>query len=105
VGDCFLASKDGKPAWLNIRCKSKPVWGKATQRWEYSVPKARWDIYCKMATEQPFWFIIEDKQSGKAYAGNLATLRQTAREYLGGNAPDKGGSVFLGKEVMVEFEF
>jgi len=90
--DCFVAvSPSGNRALINLRWKTKPVWGKIAKRWEWSMPLLRWQEYQRMGVAYSF---IYEKQSGKIYVARLTDLQPQARTYYAEDL-DKGGSVFL----------
>jgi len=91
-GDCYNAiSPNGNKAIINLRWKTKPVWGKVTKRWEWSMPLLRWEAYQRMGVAYSF---IYEKQSGKIYVHSIKELMPQARIYQGEDL-DKGGTVFL----------
>jgi len=92
VADCYNAtSPNGNKALINLRWKTKPVWGKIAKRWEWSMPLLRWEAYQRMGVAYSFIF---EKATGKIYVASIKELTPQARIYQGEDL-DKGGTVFL----------
>jgi hypothetical protein len=92
IGDCYIAeSPTGKRATCNIRWKSKPVWGRRSKRWEWSVPLTAWKRYIHQGIQGMFVF---EKSTGSIHFACLSELIPEARIYEGEDL-DKGGTVFL----------
>lgn len=100
--DCYIASKDGKRRWLNIREKESASYYRFGKRFEYGMPKGCFDRYKKLvARGEPVYSVICERSTGKVYIASFAALIKTAREYTG-NRLDTGGTVFLPKESFKE---
>jgi hypothetical protein len=91
-GDCYLVkTPSGKKGSCNIRWKTKPVWGKVSRRWEWSVPLLCWERYIREGIQGMFVF---EKSTGNIHFACLHELEQEARIY-NDDILDKGGTVFL----------
>jgi putative SOS response-associated peptidase YedK len=91
-GDCYIiTSPTGKQTIANLRWKTRPVWGRKTKRWEWSVPLRHWQCY--IANHVETFFVLE-KSTGTIFVARLQDLQAEAREYHGEDL-DAGGTVFL----------
>lgn len=92
ANDCYNAtSPSGKQALVNLRWKTRPVWGKVAKRWEWSIPFRQWQQYIKHNVK--LLFVLE-KSTGIIHVANLQDITPQARIYPGSDM-DHGGTVFL----------
>lgn len=90
-GDCYRVETPGGWLRVNIRWKTKPVWGKRSRRWEWSVPLTAWQRYINDGVSVMF---VYEVSTGNIHFACLSELMPEARIYDGDDL-DKGGTVFL----------
>lgn len=91
-GDCYLVeTPSGKWMCVNIRWKTKPVWGKRARRWEWSVPLRDWQRYINAGVMGMF---VYERSTGIIHVACIHQLQPEARVYNGDDL-DRGGTVFL----------
>jgi hypothetical protein len=91
-GDCFLLTfPSGKETTVNLRWKTKPVWGRIAKRWEWSIPL----LVLRRYEEQGINFLVVlETSTGIIYLADREKVSQQARVYQGDDL-DNGGTVFL----------
>jgi hypothetical protein len=90
-GDCYIAtSPSGITRVVNLRWKTKPVWGRRAKRWEWSIPLRHWQRYLDQVA---FLFVLETS-TGRIFAAGIKQVAPEARVYPGDQL-DQGGTVFL----------
>lgn len=92
AADCYqVTTPSNKTALANLRWKTRPVWGRAAKRWEWSIPLQQWQRYLAMGVQ--FLFVLETS-TNTIHAAAIKTVLPEARVYSGDDL-DKGGTVFL----------
>ena len=90
-GDCYHAtSPSGITRTVNLRWKTKPVWGRKAKRWEWSIPLRHWQRYL----DQVDLLFVLETSTGRIFATRPKQVAPEARVYPGDQL-DVGGTVFL----------
>ena len=91
-GDCWqLTSSSGKSKLANIRWKTRPVWGRMRNRFEWSIPKRAYDRYADIKVD---FLMVWERSTGSLYIARLQDIAQYAGIYNSDDL-DEGGTVFL----------
>lgn len=100
----FMAAMNGKPAWVEIKTKSRPTFTLKTGRHEHGLKLSNWLDYmaCQSQTGIPGYLCVYELESRKVLLASLDRLESVKRIYDGRNMPDRRPYIYFPRDAFDE---